>query len=258
MPQGAPLLAMDEPPAFTVVHAGGTGSAVVVCDHASNRVPRSLAELGLNQAQLATHIAWDPGAAEVARRLAQHLDAPLVASGYSRLVIDCNRPLNSVESVAEASASMVVPGNQAVSSADRLIRATTLFHPYHRAITEVLDQRLAAGRPSALLSVHSFTPVLNGCSRPWQAGFAYGRDPRLALLFIDALAADREIIVGHNQPYSVDDSTDYTLPVHGERRGLAHVLIEIRQDQLRTAEECAGWAARLAAAYRRSEPSVVS
>jgi predicted N-formylglutamate amidohydrolase len=194
----------------------------------------------------------------VARRLAQHLDAPLVTSGYSRLVIDCNRPLTSKESIAFTSANIVVPGNGAISAADRALRAEALFRPYHRAITEVLDQRLAAGRPILLLSVHSFTPELNGTHRPWQLSFSYGRDSRLALLLIDAFAAQGEFVVGHNEPYNVDDTTDYTIPVHGEQRGLPHVLIEVRQDQLTTTEDCAVWAARLAAAYWRSEPSLLS
>ena len=165
---GDPLLATDEPPALEVVNACGAGSAVVVCDHASNRVPRRLAGLGLVPAQLVTHIAWDPGAEEVARRVAEQLDAPLVVSGYSRLVIDCNRPLESEESIAVTSAGMAVPGNCAISSADRALRAAALFRPYHRAIAEVLNQRSAARRRSLLLSIHSFTPVLNGDRRPWQ------------------------------------------------------------------------------------------
>ena len=131
-------------------------------------------------------------------------------------------------------------------------------NPYHRAIAGVLDRRAAAGRPSLLLSIHSFTPVLNGNRRPWQVGFAYGRDSRLALLLLDAFARDGGVVIGHNEPYTVDDTTDYTLPIHGERRGLPHVLIEIRQDMLTTAAACAGWAERLAAAYRRCEPSLLS
>ncbi len=252
------LLGTQEPPPFEVVNARGTGSAVVVCDHASNRVPRRLAELGLSPAQLATHIAWDPGAAEVARRLAQHLDAPLVTSGYSRLVIDCNRPLTSEESIAPSSANIVVPGNRALGAADRALRVEALFRPYHRAITEVLDQRCTAGAPILLLSVHSFTPDLNGSHRPWQVSFSYGRDPRLALLLIAAFAAEGKFVVGHNQPYDVDDTTDYTIPVHGEQRGLPHVLIEVRQDQLTTSADCGAWAARLAAAYWRSAPLLLS
>jgi predicted N-formylglutamate amidohydrolase len=253
-----PLLAPDEPPAVAVVNAHGAGSAVVVCDHASNRVPRRLAGLGLVPAQLVTHIAWDPGAEDVARRVAEQLDAPLVVSRYSRLVIDCNRPLASEESIAVTSAGTLVPGNCAISSADRALRAAALFRPYHRAIAQVLNQRSAAGRRSLLLSIHSFTPVLNGGRRPWQVAFSYGRDARLALLLLKAFTADGEMVVGHNQPYGVDDSTDYTIPVHGEQRGLPHVLIEIRQDGLATADDCISWALRLAAAYSWSEASLVS
>jgi predicted N-formylglutamate amidohydrolase len=255
---GAPLLAPDEPPALTVTNPRGAGSAVVVCDHASNRVPRHLDGLGLGAAALASHIAWDPGAADVAQCLARHLDAPLVAAGYSRLVIDCNRPLASDESIAPTSAGVAVPGNRAIGADDRARRIAALFHPYHRAIADVLDRRAAAGRPSLLLSVHSFTPALNGHHRPWQVAFAYGRDPRLAKRFIDAFADGGGFVVGHNQPYSVDDTTDHTIPVHGEQRGLPHVLIEIRQDLLTTPADCAGWAARLAAAYRRSESPLVA
>jgi predicted N-formylglutamate amidohydrolase len=252
------LLATDEQPALTVFNDWGAGCAVVVCDHASNRVPRRFAGLGLSPAQLATHIAWDPGAGTVARGLARHLDAPLVMSGYSRLIIDCNRPLASDESMAPVSAGMIVPGNRSISAADRSMRAAAFFHPYHRAIAEVLDQRSTDGRPSVLISVHSFTPDLNGSHRPWQVAFSHGRDARLALLLLEAFAADGGFVVGHNQPYSVDDTTDYTIPVHGERRGLPHVLIEIRQDLLTTAAQCAGWAERLAAAYLRIEPSLLS
>jgi predicted N-formylglutamate amidohydrolase len=194
----------------------------------------------------------------VARRLAERLDAPLVVSGYSRLVIDCNRPLASDESMASVSAGTVVPGNRVIGAAERSMRAAALFYPYHRAIDAVLDQRCAAGRPSLLLSIHSFTPVLNGDRRPWHVAFSYGRDSRLALRLLDAFATEGDLVVGHNQPYAVDDITDYTIPVHGEQRGLPHVLIEIRQDLLTTTQQCAGWAERLAAAYLRSDPSLMS
>lgn len=253
-----PLLAADEPPAWEVDHAHGKGTAVIVCDHASNRVPRGLKLLGLGEAALASHIAWDPGAAEVARALAEHLAAPLVTSGYSRLVIDCNRPLASEGSIAATSDGIVVPGNQLVDAGERARRAATLFHPYHHAIADVLDRRVVDGLPSVLLSVHSFSPQLDGQRRPWDIGFAYGRDPRLALLLLEAFTCHGGLVVGHNQPYDIDDSIDYTIPVHGEQRGLPHVLIEIRQDLLTTPTARAQWAARLAAAYRRSEPSLLS
>jgi predicted N-formylglutamate amidohydrolase len=253
-----PLLAAGEAPAREIVNIEGAGSAVVVCDHASNRIPRCLGSLGLGYDDLAAHIAWDPGAAEVARRLAEHLDAPLVLSGYSRLVVDCNRPLESPESIAQESGGTIVPGNRELTETSRAARIEALFRPYHRAITEVLDRRSAARRPSLLLSVHSFTPVLNGDRRPWHLAFSYGRDARLAARLLDAFSRYRDIVVGDNQPYSVDDTTDYTLPLHGERRGLPHVLIEIRQDGLVTEEASAAWAARLAEAYRCTAPSLVT
>ena len=243
------LLASDEPPACEVINAGGAGAAFLVCDHASNRVPRSLGNLGLEPARLAEHIGWDPGAVEVARRLSGHLDAPLILSAYSRLVIDCNRPLASPESITEQSAGVSVPGNRALTPGDRTARVNGLFRPYHEAIARLLDSR--AGRPSLLLSIHSFTPELDGQRRPWDVAISYGRDRRLAALMLDALKADAKLVVGDNEPYPVDDAIDYTIPAHGERRGLPHVLIEIRQDGIATPAGAAAWAMRLAETYAR-------
>ena len=250
-----PLLAADEPPACEVINAAGRGTAFVVCDHASNRVPRSLANLGLEPAQLADHIGWDAGAAEVARRLSDHLDAPLVLSSYSRLVIDCNRPLESPESIPEQSAGVSVPGNRALTPGDRATRIAGLFRPYHEAITRLLDRR--AGRPSLLLSIHSFTPELDGQRRPWHIAISYGRDRRLAALMLDALKTDASLVVGDNEPYPVDDAIDYTIPVHGEGRGVPHVLIEIRQDRIAKPTDAAAWAMRLAQTYTQVEPAAL-
>jgi predicted N-formylglutamate amidohydrolase len=249
------LLAIDEPAAFEIVNAGGAGNAVLSCDHASPRLPRRLGTLGLGAAHLADHIAWDPGAADVARRLSDLLDAPLVLSGYSRLVIDCNRPLDSSESIPAQTDGVPVPGNRTLTPADRELRIEALFTPYHRAIRELLDRR--ADRPSLLLSIHSFTPALAGERRPWSIGFAHGRDRRFAALMVGAMNRDEGLVVGDNQPYSVDDTTDYTIPVHGEDRGLPHVLVEIRQDGIATAADAATWAERLAAAFRHVEPAAL-
>jgi len=245
------LLAPGEPLAFEVVNAHGRGSAVLVCDHASNRVPRRLGSLGLDPAQLAEHIGWDPGAAEVARRLAAHLDAPLVLSSYSRLVIDCNRQLVRADSIPQQSAGVPVPGNRGLDSKDQALRCKELFEPYHHAISKLLDSR--SHRPSLLLSIHSFTPVLDNKQRPWHIGVSHGRDRRLAALLLSALAHDAEIVVGDNQPYPIDAAVDYTLPVHGEGRGLLNVMIEIRQDGIAAVAGAAAWAERLAEAYRRIE-----
>ncbi|MEI6415418.1 MAG: N-formylglutamate amidohydrolase [Pseudomonadota bacterium] len=241
-------LAPDEPAAFRIINAEGKSHAVLVCDHASNLVPRRLGTLGLGAGELADHIAWDPGAAEVAQRLAAHLDAPLVLSGYSRLVIDCNRPLDSPESIPMQSAGVAVPGNLELTLEEREARVNALFWPYHRAITRLLDQR--ADRPSLLLSIHSFTPCLDGHARPWSIGVSYGRDRRLAALMRHELLRRGDLLlVGDNEPYAIEDAHDYTIPVHGENRGLRHVLIEIRQNGIRTPAEAATWAARLAEAY---------
>jgi len=246
-----PLLGPDEPPAVEGVNVDGGGSAVLVCDHASNRVPQRLDSLGLDALHLADHIGWDPGAAEVARRLSAHLDAPLLLSGYSRLVIDCNRPLPSPGSIAEQSDGVPIPGNRGLTLKDRETRIDAMFRPYHRAIDRLLDGR--SQRPTLLLSIHSFTPVLNGRSRPWSIGLSYGRDRRLAALLLGALAQRGDLTVGDNEPYPIEEDTDYTLPVHGEGRGLPSAMIEIRQDGLRTAAGAAAWAARLAEAYRLIE-----
>ena len=245
------LLGSDEPLPVDLLNADGRSSAVLVCDHASNRVPRQLGSLGLDAVQLADHIGWDPGAADVARQLSTLLDAPLVLSGYSRLVIDCNRPLRSAGSIAEESDGVPVPGNRGLSPRDRERRVTALFQPYHDAIDRLLDAR--ARRPSLLLSIHSFTPVLNGRPRPWHIGISHWRDRRLAALMLGVLARSGEFTVGDNAPYPIDEDIDYTIPVHGEGRGLPSVMIEIRQDGIRTAAGATAWAVRLADAFRMIE-----
>lgn len=250
------LLGPDEPPPFEIVNGSGKGTAVLVCDHASNRLPRRLGTLGLTAESLQDHIAWDPGAAQVARKLSAELDAPLILSGYSRLVIDCNRPLESPESIPRQSAGVPVPGNLALTAEDRAMRVAALFRPYHQAIGRVLDSR--SPRPNLLLSLHSFTPILDGRERPWPIAVSYGRDRCLADLFLPALARDGIFPIGDNEPYAVEDAFDFTLPTHGELRAIPHVMIEIRQDGLRTAAAAATWARRLAETYRGLEAAALS
>jgi len=245
------LLEIDEPPPVELVNAQGGGSAVLVCDHASNRVPRRLASLGLDSARLADHIAWDPGAADVARRLSVELDAPLVLSGYSRLVIDCNRPLHNAGSIAEQSAGITVPGNRGLSQAARQMRIDSLFRPYHDAIDRLLDRRTR--RPTLLLSIHSFTPILHDRQRPWHIGISHWRKGELAALLLGALRRNQDFVVGDNEPYPIEDDIDYTVPVHGEGRDLPSVMIEIRNDGIRTTVDTLAWAERLARAYRLIE-----
>jgi predicted N-formylglutamate amidohydrolase len=242
------LLTAGDPPPFEPVNLAGRSSTVLICDHASNRIPARLGDLGLGAEALQTHIAWDPGAAAVARALSGLLDAPLLLSGYSRLVIDCNRPPASPDSIAERSAGIAVPGNREVTEPQRRQRIDELFTPYHRAIEALLDAR--TGQPTRLLSIHSFTPILDGMVRPWVVGVASRRARGFAAGLIHALRGCNLGVVGDNQPYAIDDAHDYSLPTHGERRGIDHAMVEIRQDGLREPADAWRWAEYLAAAIR--------
>lgn len=242
------LLENDEPPAFEIVNVNGASKLVLVCDHASKRVPRCLDNLGLTPEQLDDHIGWDPGAADVARLLSKNLDAPLVLSCYSRLVIDCNRPLQSSQSIPAQSAGVLVPRNQNVTAEDRAWRVDNLFTPYHNAIDQLLADRKS--RQTIFLSIHSFTPILNAQPRPWHIGISFWREHILAKLLINALKKHDDIVVGDNEPYAIDTEFDYAIPVHGEGRGLPSAMIEIRQDGVRTDAGIAAWAARITHAYQ--------
>ncbi|PWR22797.1 N-formylglutamate amidohydrolase [Zavarzinia aquatilis] len=244
------LLFADEPSAVEIVNESGAGDAVLLCDHASPRLPRRLGDLGLSEAQRLEHIGWDIGAAAVARHLSAAIDAPLVLTGYSRLAIDCNRPRGVPTSIPEVTGGVRVPGNEGLDAEARLARESALFEPYHGAITRLLDRRRAAGRRSVVLAIHSFTPDL-GAPRPWNIGITYGRDRRLAGAFIETLERRfPDLCVGDNLPYAVTDSGDYAMPVYGEGRGLLHVLIEMRQDGVGNEAGQARWAERLTACWR--------
>ena len=219
---------------------------LLTCDHASAAIPRSLAGLGLPPAAVAEHIGWDIGAAEVTRRLTPFLDAPALLSGYSRLVVDCNRDPEDPSSIPESSDGIAVPGNRALSPAARAGRVAACFAPYHAAITARLDAFLAAGIAPALVSIHSFTPVMKGAARPWHVGILWDRDPRLAQPLLAALRADATLQVGDNQPYSAREPAGYTVRHHAEARGLPHVAIELRQDLVADPAGAEAWARRLA------------
>lgn len=237
------FLGPTEPPAFEIVNATGKCGMVLVCDHASNRVPALLAELGLTPQQLAAHISWDPGAAPVARTLAAQIDAPLILSNYSRLVIDCNRPPGSAELIAPQSAGVPIPGNQNLTEQQRANRINHVFLPYHRAIKQLLDTRRQ--QTTALLSIHSFTAQLNGSLRPWHVGIAYRNDDQLAQPLYRNLRCHSDLNVGYNQPYRIEDASDYTIPLHAEGRGLPGAMVEIRQDGITNDKQILHWTAML-------------
>jgi predicted N-formylglutamate amidohydrolase len=230
------LLSPDEPPAFEIVNPAGISRYLLLCDHASHRMPRALGTLGLPEAERLSHIGWDIGAADVARQLSSILDAPLVLSGYSRLAIDCNRPPGAAASIPAITCEIAVPGNAEVSGLERDAREAELFWPYHHAIERLLAERDAHGAATMVLSVHSFTPSLYGQPRPWHVGVMYGQDRRLAAAFLEAFASEKDLVVGDNEPYHVTDASDYGVPVYAERPGRLGVLLEIRQDLIGSRE----------------------
>ena len=229
---GGRLLGPDEPPAFEVLNPEGTARFAILCDHASNRVPRALDNLGLPPAELERHIAWDIGAAAITRRLAAHFDAPAVLAGYSRLVIDCNRRLEDAQSILARSDGTAIPGNRNLTGEDAAARVEGCFEPYHRACTAVLDGMEArGGAVPPVVMMHSFTPVMNGALRPWHAGVLWdGDDGRMALPLLHALRARDGLRVGDNKPYTGTSPHGYTMPTHAARHGRANVQIEVRQD----------------------------
>lgn len=235
-------------PLLRRVAATGTLPVQLVCDHASNRIPDRLKQLGLSADDLARHIAWDIGALELSERLADRLGLGLVAAGFSRLVIDCNRHLDDVSSIVERSDGTLVPGNHQLTAADREWRVRQIFDPYHAAIEQEIGRLERQAVAPALIAIHSFTPVMGGMTRPWQCGILWDRDPRIAEPLMAALRRIDGLTVGDNQPYSGQHPADYTIERHAELHGRPHVCIEIRQDQLLTAAGQTLWCDRLAAA----------
>ncbi len=240
------LLAADEPAPITVHNENGLSPFVIVVDHAGNSLPRALGRLGVPESELARHIAWDIGIAAVSRFVADALDATLVQQNYSRLVIDCNRAPGSETSIPEISEFTPIPGNVSLSEGQKDARLREIFQPYHDRIKAEIDRRSREGQPAALIALHSFTPVYMGAARPWHAGVLYNRDARFANMLIASLRREEGLIVGDNEPYSVTDESDYTIPVHGERRGLLHVEVEIRQDLISGDSGQRAWGALLA------------
>jgi predicted N-formylglutamate amidohydrolase len=239
------LLAANEPPACVTLGEPNSAPFLIVCDHAGSLIPRGLGTLGVSETERQRHIAWDIGAAGVAARMAGRLSAFAILQTYSRLVIDCNRSPDVPTSIATISEDTEIPGNRDLSPTDRARRVDEIFSPYHDRIATELDRRVALGIPTALIAVHSFTPVYRGVSRPWHVGMLYNRDPRIAHAMMRLLNLEGGLVVGDNQPYAVSDESDYTIPEHGERRGLPYAEIEIRQDLIVDDTGQAVWAERI-------------
>jgi len=240
-----PLLGPEDPPPFTVAHPSGRAPALLLADHAGRAFPKSLGRLGLGDAALDMHIAYDIGVEWMTHRLAALLDAPALIHSYSRLLLDPNRSLDDPTSICTISDGVVVPGNRKLTADDAAARAEAFFHPYHRAIERTIEGFLARGISPAIISMHSFTPVMRGFQRPWEIGVLWGEDGRMAIPLMEALRADG-IVVGDNEPYSGRNMHGYTIETHALARGLPNVLIEVRQDLIGARAQAEAWAERLA------------
>jgi predicted N-formylglutamate amidohydrolase len=241
-----PLLAPDEPAPFERLPDRATSPFLITCDHAGKRLPRALGDLGLSEADRERHIAWDLGAAGVARELARELGAFAALQSYSRLVIDCNRRPGVPSSIADLSEATEIPGNRGLSPAEAARRARDIFAPYHTGILAELERRTRAAQPTVLIAMHSFTPSFKGIARPWHVGVLYNRDTRLAHALLKLLQSEPALVVGDNEPYAVSDLSDYGVVEYGERLGHPHVELEIRQDLLQDAAAQRAWALRMA------------
>lgn len=225
----------------------GASPFLIVCEHASNFIPASLGTLGLPAEDLTRHISWDPGALPVSRGLSRTLNAALVFSRMSRLVIDCNRPVDAPDLVPEISETTEIPGNRGLSAAQRAERIAMSHAPFHAALDRLIEDRARRGQETAVVTIHSFTPVYKGVARPWQVGIIHDEDARLAAPMIAQLRAAGGLTVGVNEPYSPADRVYYTLERHARPRGLACAMIEIRNDEIADDAGQAEWVERLAA-----------
>lgn len=239
---GRPAFPLSD--SFEDLPGDDAGGLLILVDHASNLIPPEYAGLGLPEAELERHIAYDIGAGPVGRELATRFRAPAVLSCFSRLLIDPNRGEDDPTLIMSLSDGAIVPGNRRLDAAERELRLERFYRPYHAAIVRRLAAMLASGTPPAILSVHSFTPVWKGAPRPWHAGILWDRDPRFALPLIEGLSAEQALHIGDNEPYLGMLKND-TMYRHGTGRGLAHALLEIRNDLIATPAGVLEWADRL-------------
>ncbi|WP_067218631.1 N-formylglutamate amidohydrolase [Stappia indica] len=233
----------DEAP-FEKVEGDRSRGLLLLCDHASNALPARYGSLGLPASEFSRHIAYDIGVRELTLGLAQAFGVPALMTTYSRLLIDPNRGEDDPTLVMRLSDGSVVPGNATHDAAERQHRLVTYHRPYHEAVAAEIDAAIAEGHPPAILSIHSYTPVWRGVPRPWHAGILWDSDPRFALPLLDALRTDPDLVVGDNEPYDGALKND-CMYRHGTARGLAHALLEVRQDLIKDAAGIEAWTQRL-------------
>ena len=243
------LLEPDEPSPVREYRRNGRSPFVIAVDHAGRRIPRRLGDLGLPQSEFDRHTASDLGAFEVARRVSDALDAPLIAQEYSRLVIDCNRTPGSETSIPGMAESLPVPGNRNLGAQEIAARQSEIFEPYHARLRALLQERQDAGRPTILVTQHTMTDILFEVRRAMHAAVMYDRDRRFAGIVLEMLRRDPQLSIAENEPYLVL-LTHFTVPNHAEARGLPYVELEVRQDLVLDETGQAEWAQRIAGALQ--------
>ncbi len=244
-----PLIAPYLTDSYEIMPGRSDAGLVLICDHAVNAVPAAYGTLGLAPKEFERHIAYDIGALAVTRGIAQALGAPAIATRFSRLLIDVNRGLDDPTLIMRISDGTIVPGNRLLDEAERAKRVRIYYEPYHLAIDKMIETCTAAGVPPVLLSIHSFTDNWKGVPRPWDAAILWDRDHRFAVPVLEALRAQGNGLVGENEPYDGKLAGD-CMWQHGTRRGLAHTIVEVRQDLIRTPEGQKAWAQRIANAAK--------
>ena len=253
------LLSEQDGPAFEIENRSGQGPFVLVCEHASNRIPQALGTLGLDDEALRSHIAWDPGAIEVARHMSALLDAPLVRARFSRLVYDCNRPAWSPEAIPETSEVYRIPGNENLSKDEREARLHEVYGPFHGAVESMVQKALARFRSPALVTVHSFTPLFFGVPRSVELGLLHdSRDARLTDAMLGLACEFVKLDTRRNEPYSPTELAGHTIREHVESPLLHHAMIELRNDLVAKAEAQERIASEVAALLRKAYELVSS
>jgi len=243
----APLVAPSLNESYEILPGRSDAGLLLICDHAVNALPEGYGTLGLRGGELERHIAYDIGAYAVTRRVAQALGVPAISTRFSRLLVDPNRGLDDPTLIMRLSDGAVVPGNGKIDAEERARRVATYYEPYHLAIDGLIEQCMAAGVPPVLLSIHSFTELWKGAPRPWHAAILWDRDYRFSVPLLEALRAQQDLVIGENEPYDGKLAGD-CMWQHGTRRGLAHTILEVRQDLIRDEGGQAQWAERIAKA----------
>lgn len=250
------LLRRDDPPPVIVTNPGGSSPFLLLGDHAGREIPKSLGGLGVTPGAMDLHIAWDIGVAGLGERLAADLDACFVRQAYSRLVIDCNRRPGTEGAMPTVSDGVAIPGNAGLDGSDRARRHAEIYLPYQARIAQALDERARQGRPTLLVSLHSFTPQMDGFARPWRFGVLHRGDSPMSSRMLALLQQELGELAGDNQPYALNE-IDNTIPLHADPRGLDYLELEVRQDLIAEAagqDEAAGFLSPLLVAALGAEP----